>query len=102
MACRTGICRSAHSIRRTPSEASARSFTSCRLVVAMNPSVWSRGSVLVGLFGSGGEQPLLLALLPFDPRRAVVAGREPRVDRAPQLGLAPQPSREGEIRELHP
>src|SRR4051812_3514437 len=100
MAVRTGIWRSAHSIRRTPSAASAMSFTSCRLVVAMNPSVWSRGSVVVGSSGSGSEQALLLALLPFDPRGAGIAGGEPGVDGAPQLGLAPQPSRESEIREL--
>jgi hypothetical protein len=35
IAASTGICRSAHSMRRTPSGASARSFTSYRFVVAI-------------------------------------------------------------------
>src|SRR5438874_1735028 len=56
IAARTGMCRSAHSMRRTPSGASARSRTSNRLVVAMSPLFPS----------SSGEQPLVLALLPFE------------------------------------
>src|SRR5437763_9403757 len=103
IACRTGICRSAQSMRRTPSGASARSFTSCRFVVAMNPSLWSRGSVVVACSGSGRlEQPFVLALLPFDPRAAVVAAREPGIDRAPQLRLAPEPTGERKLGQLEP
>ncbi len=36
MAASTGMCRSAHSMRRTPSGASARSLTSKRFVVAIS------------------------------------------------------------------
>src|SRR6266496_1440526 len=87
MAASTGICRSAHSIRRTPSAARARSFTSYRFVVAIVSSL------------SGGEQPLVLALFPF--QRVVVAG-EPRLDRRSQVGLATQPGSERDIVQLDP
>src|SRR3954447_3245819 len=40
MALSTGMFRSAHSMRRTPSSASARSFTSWRFVAAMSPLVF--------------------------------------------------------------
>src|SRR5215210_4667151 len=43
IAARTGICRSAHSIRLRPSGASPRSLTSCRFVVATG------GSLVTGL-----------------------------------------------------
>src|SRR5262245_20126939 len=86
----TGICRSAHWIRRTPSGASARSLTSCRFVVAMVP------------FGrrSGGEQALVLALLPVDPGGVVLDAGEPAVDRAPQLRLTTEPRGERDLLEL--
>src|SRR3954470_13025239 len=101
IACRTGICRSAHWILRTPSEASEMSFTSCRFVVAIDPSGFVAGSV--GRSSrSGGEQPLVLALLPLDPGAAVVPGCEPRVDLAAQLRLAPQAPRERELGEVDP
>src|SRR6476619_7606762 len=67
IAASTGICRSAHAILRTPSGASARSFTSYRCVVAKNPLF----DLVVGCQVSGrvgGEQTLVLALLPVDPR----------------------------------
>src|SRR5437868_13641721 len=86
----TGICRSAHSIRRLPSGESARSFTSCRLVVAIQP--FSR-------FVSGGQQPLVLALLPFDPREVVRAG-EPAVDRRAEGGFPPEPCGKDEVGEF--
>src|SRR5436189_6326903 len=91
MAASTGICRSAHSILRTPSGASARSFTSCRFVVAM------RGVLSVA--GSGGQEPLVLALLPVQ-RRDVGPG-EPGVNSRAELGLTPQPRGEGQLSELH-
>src|SRR5438067_12853802 len=82
------MCRSAHSMRRTPSGASARSRTSNRLVVAMSPLFPS----------SSGEQPLVLALLPFE--RLELDAREPAVDSAAECRVAPQPRREGQVREL--
>ena len=54
----------AQAMRRTPSEASARSFTSYRSVVAIDPLfVCHQGSGRVGR-----EQALVLALLPTPPR----------------------------------
>ena len=44
----------------------------------------------------------MLALLPFDPGARVLAGGEERVDRAPELRVAPQPARERELGELEP
>src|SRR3954453_4760901 len=86
-------------MRRTPSEASARSFTSWRFVVAMNPSCPEiAGSVET----SGREEPLVLALLPFDPPARVLALREPVVDGARKLGVAPEPAREGEVADVEP
>src|SRR2546430_7712107 len=73
-------------MRRTPSGARARSFTSCRLVVAMCP------------FGSGGEQPLVFALLPFE--RLELAGGQPRLDGGAERRLAAQSGCKGHIREL--
>src|SRR5262245_50552710 len=101
IAASTGICRSAHWIRRRPSGASARSFTSCRLVVAINPlSVrWSGGV-------AGLEEPLVLALLPFDPRRRQgfvlcdVRAGEPGLHGRAERGLLPKPERERELAEL--
>src|ERR671910_3039011 len=86
----TGICRSAHWIRRTPSGASARSLTSCRFVVAMVPFCRP----------SGGEQALVLALLPFDPGCVVLRAGEPAVDRAAQLRLTAEPRGERDLVEL--
>src|SRR5437763_6067782 len=89
MAASTGIWRSAHSMRRTPSGASARSFTSCRLVVAIQSS-----PVAV----SGGEQALVLALLPVEGGqfRAV----QPGLERRAQIRLAAQPCGEGDVGKL--
>ena len=76
---------------RTPSGASARSLTSCLFVVAMSVP-----------FGSGGEQALLLPLFPFEVGRSGTArAGEPRLDRGSQVGLAPQPSGESDVGELH-
>src|SRR5437763_17176302 len=82
------MCRSAHSMRRTPSGASARSRTSNRLVVAMSPLFPS----------SSGEQPLVLGLLPFE--RLELDAREPAVDSAAGCRVAPPPRRQGHVREL--
>src|SRR3954469_20253825 len=92
-------------MRRLPSSASARSFTSCLFVVAMCPFSFS-----------GGQKPLMLSLLPFDPeagsdrgqatvarpqdRGEIVRAGEPVVDGAPELWLAAQPRREHEVRDL--
>src|SRR5215216_5805513 len=84
IAASTGICRSAHSMRRTPSEASAMSFTSCRFVVAIQSFQFL-----------GGEQPLMLTLLPVECGQ--LRPREPRVDGSPQLRLAFEPSGEGDV-----
>src|SRR5581483_9167316 len=65
----------------------------------MNPSSSSRGECSPGL-RSGRQQALLLALLPLDPRRRVVAGREPGVDRRAKLGVAAEPARERELGEV--
>src|SRR3954453_22431763 len=85
IAASTGICRSAHSILRTPSSASARSFTSYRFVVA------------IGSFLSGGQEPLMLSLFPF---QGVGVAGEPRVDGRFEIRLPPQPRREREIGDL--
>src|ERR1044072_1307372 len=66
----------------------------------MNPSSSNRGSVVGGLCRSGGQEPLVLALLPLDPGACVLAGREPAVDRGPELRVAPQAPREGQLCEL--
>src|SRR5262245_2153780 len=50
-------------------------------------------------FVSGGQQPLVLALLPLDPREVVGAG-EPAVDGPAELRLAPEPRREDEVGDL--
>src|SRR4029079_18492291 len=97
IAASTGICRSAHSIRRTPSGASARSLTSCLVVVAIVPL-----SVVV----SGYEKLFVLALLPGNPvglaRSLGRDGRtvQPGFDRGPQLRVAPQPDDERHVVEL--
>src|SRR5256885_8944420 len=75
-------------MRRTPSGASAGSFTSNRFVVAMVPFSSS----------SGGEQPLVLALLPFE--RCEVDAGEPALDGGAERRLAPEPRRESHVREL--
>src|SRR5438876_8054946 len=75
-------------MRRTPSGASAGSFTSNRFVVAMVPFSSS----------SGGEQPLVLALLPFE--RCEVDAGEPALDGGAERRLAPEPRSEGHVREL--
>src|SRR5439155_15171298 len=90
MAASTGICRSAHSILRTPSGARVRSFTSCRFVVAMRR--------FLSVAGSGGQEPLMLALLPVE-RRDVGPG-EPGIDGRVQLGLAAQPRGEGQLSQF--
>src|SRR6476619_7154942 len=63
MAASTGICRSAHSIRRTPSGVSARSLTSCLMVVAM--------SSLFSVVFLRDEKPLVLSAEPDDERNVV-------------------------------
>ena len=73
IAASTGICRSAHWMRRTPSEASARSFTSCRCVVAIRSSLRRVPGVRSGCGRPGGEQALVLALLPLDQAGAAVS-----------------------------
>ena len=98
IAASTGICRSAHAIRRTPSAASARSFTSYRSVGCHRSSLRSSGSGRVGR-----EQALVLALLPLDPGRGDLfrvghgRAREPRLDRRPKRGLAAETQRELEL-----
>src|SRR5438045_6309289 len=87
IACRTGICRSAHVMRRTPSGASERSFTSCRLVVDIHS------------FRSGDEQALVLSLLPVEGGE--LGAREPAIDRGAQIGLAPQARCERDVGERH-
>src|SRR6188472_3597006 len=97
IAASTGICRSAHSIRRTPSGASARSLTSCLVVVAIVPL-----SVVV----SGYKKLFLLALLPGDPvglaRSLGRDGRpvEPGFDGGAHRRVAPQPDDERHVDEL--
>src|SRR6185503_12823433 len=49
----------------------------------------------------GGQQPLVLALLPLDPGEVVGAG-EPAVDGLAELGLAPEPRGEDEVGDLEP
>src|SRR5436190_14650047 len=89
MAARTGICQSAHSIRAIPSGASARSLTSCRFVVAIDPL-------------SGGQQPFVFSLFPLEVGRSRAARtREPGLDRRAQVGLGAEPRREGDVGELH-
>ena len=62
-------------------------------------------TVGVGRRGGGGEQPLVLVLLPAQPvgRRDVLGapglGLEPGVDRAPQVGVAAQPAGEADLRQ---
>src|SRR2546429_535409 len=90
MAASTGICRSAHSILRTPSGARVRSFTSCRFVVAMRR--------FLSVAGSGGQEPLVFALLPVE-RRDIGPGK-PGVDGRAQVGLAPQARGEGQVAQL--
>src|SRR4029077_3716060 len=87
IAASAGICRWAHSIRRLPSSARPRSFTSYRCVAAMKSFLGLRGP----------QQPLVLALLPLHPTDMVFDIREPAVDRGAQLRLAPQPRREGDV-----
>src|SRR3954454_24992465 len=88
MAASTGICRSAHSIRRMPSGASAMSFTSCRLVVAIQ----SFPLVL------GDEQSLVLSLFPVEGRE--FGACEPGVDGSAEVRLAPQSRSECHVGEL--
>src|SRR2546423_207437 len=76
-------------MRRRPSGASAGSLRSNRFVVAM-----------VLFSSSGGEQRLVLALLPFECCE-VDAGK-PALDRGAKRRLAPEPGREGHVRELEP
>src|SRR6476646_6268981 len=97
IAASTGICRSAHAIRRTPSGARARSLTSCLVVVAIVPL-----SVVV----SGYETLFVLALLPGDPvGLARSLGRDgrtvaPGFDCGPRLRVASQPDDERHVVEL--
>src|SRR5919108_1362348 len=85
------MLRSAHSMRRTPSPARARSFTSCLRVVAISP-------LLLWVGSSCGEQPLVLPLLPVE--RVDSAAVQPRLERGPQVGLAPEPRREDDVADL--
>src|SRR5882724_4242914 len=74
-------------MRRTPSGASARSFTSCRFVVAIQSS------------RLGGQEPLVLALFPVEGGQLGTC--QPGLHCAPQLRLALEPSCESDIGELH-
>src|SRR5438876_9160545 len=87
IAASTGIWRSAHSMRRTPSGARARSFTSCRFVVAIQSS------------RLGGQEPLVLALFPVEGGQ--LGACQPGIHCGPQLRLAFEPSCESDVRELH-
>src|SRR6059058_1094904 len=87
IAASTGICRSAHSMRRTPSGASAMSFTSWRFVVAIQS------------FQLGDEQTLVLSLFPVECRD-FCAG-EPGIDGGAEVGLAAQPRGERDVCQLH-
>src|SRR5262249_45874187 len=82
--------RSAHSIRLIPSPARARSFTSCRRVVAISPLPWVDFSC--------DEQPLVLALLPVE--RVDAASVQPALKLGPEVGLAPEPRRERDLAEV--
>src|SRR5262245_48085474 len=82
--------RSAHSIRRTPSPARARSLTSCLRVVAISPLLLS--------IQSCNKKPFMLALLPVE--RVHAAAVEPRVQRGPQLGLASKTVRERDLADV--
>src|SRR5438094_3041171 len=86
MAASTGIWRSAHSMRRTPSGASARSFTSCRFVVAIQS------------FRLRNEQALVLALVPVEGGEA--SPGQPRLHGRAQGWLAFEPGGEGDVTEL--
>ena len=63
IAASTGICRSAHAIRRTPSGASARSFTSYRSVVAIDPL----SRCVVGQAASGSRGAVRACAAPTRP-----------------------------------
>ena len=88
IAASTGICRSAHSIRRSPSRASARSFTSYRFVVAIDSFRFRR------------PVAARACAAPTRPRASVVGAGEPAVDGRAELGLAPEPRREDEVGDL--
>src|SRR5262249_23485385 len=96
----TGICRSAHAIRRTPSAASARSFTSYRCVVAIEPLF------VVGSGCVGRQKSFVLSLLPLHPRGGGRLGpgharpREPRLHRRAKCRLTPESKGELELGEL--
>src|SRR5262245_2635917 len=83
--------RSAHSIRLTPSPARARSFTSCRRVVAISP-------LLPWVDSSSDEQALVLSLLPVE--RVDAAPVQPGLQRCTELGLAPEPRCERDLVEV--
>src|SRR5439155_22181013 len=84
-------------IRRTPSGASEMSLMSYRLVAAMNLlSSWSDPRTCP----LGGQEPLVLALLPVDPGAGVGGGCEPAVHRLSQLRLTAQARDERELVEL--
>src|SRR5204863_7767957 len=91
IAASTGMLRSAHSIRRIPSSASVRSFTSCLRVVAIRRS-------LLWVESSGGEEPLVLALLPVE--RIDAAAVEPRVERGAEIWLPSQARSEDDVSDL--
>src|SRR5206468_5430298 len=82
--------RSAHSIRLIPSPERARSFTSCRRVVAISP--------LPRVDFSCDEQPLVLALLPVE--RVHAATVQPGLELGAELGLAPEPRGERDLAEV--
>src|SRR5579862_7090194 len=81
-------------IRRTPSGASEMSLMSKRRVAAIPPPVECRSL--------RGQEPLVLALFPVDPRAGVGCGREPAVDGAPELRLPPQSGGERKLVDPEP
>ena len=105
IAASTGICRSAHSIRRTLRgerqvlHRVAVSLPSVPLLVVFQ-------AIRSGCGGPGREQALVLALLPSDPGRGRAVGcgdvraREPGLDGAAKVGAAAQSDCEGELVEL--
>src|SRR5687768_13110807 len=84
--------RSAHSIRRTPSPARARSLTSYLLVVAISPRLL--------LDSSCGQKPFMLPLLPVE--RVDAAAVEPGLERSPQLWLTPKTIGERDLADVDP
>src|SRR6185437_2544055 len=101
IAASTGICRSAHWMRRTPSGVSARSFTSYRFVVAMQllseNGIEARARSGTDASFLRGQKSFVLALLPLE--RALAPG-EPGVDRVAQRRLVTETGRKRDVCEL--